>query len=55
MSTNETLQDAENPTSADISDCILSLSWNNGVLGAVYYDLCSMEMTIGNFLQHKNL
>lgn len=48
MSTdNETVLDAE-PNSAEVNDRLLSLSWNNGILGAVYYDLATMELTLGN-------
>lgn len=48
MSTeNQTVPEAEQPSLADLSDRILSISWNNGILGAVYYDLASMEVTIG--------
>lgn len=44
----DTGQNTENndPNDTETSDCILSISWNNGILGAVYYNLDSSELTI---------
>lgn len=40
----------EQATVPDISNRVLSVSWNNGIMGAVYYDLATMELTLGNFV-----
>uniref|UniRef100_A0A336MLD2 CSON003427 protein n=1 Tax=Culicoides sonorensis TaxID=179676 RepID=A0A336MLD2_CULSO len=36
----------DNSTCEELTDCILSISWNSGVLGAVCYDMSTMEITI---------
>lgn len=32
----------------DTNDRVLSISWTNGIMGSVYYDLATLELTIGN-------
>lgn len=36
---------SEEQSSSEGSNCIISFSWNNGILGAVLYDLITMELT----------
>lgn len=45
----------EQVTVPDISNRVLCVSWNNGIMGAVFYDLATMELTLGNFVSKLDI